>query len=383
MKSVFKNLSLSAALILGACGHYSEDLSSLDNQYLKSNATQVASVQPALQDISPAAGGAEFMTATNTAALGQYLARDYYDLARYENDKAYDYAAAKLYTDKALNASKGKISAPSCIAAYRVPQDKLPELNEAREALIAALRSGQLGGSEAQLAKAQTNFDCWLERAEEASDDAHFASCKEGFEASMAQIIMPAAGTPAQGVISSIPAPSSVQMFEIKFTGNTDAIDTAAFQSIEQCAAFMNTPQGTGYTAVITGFTPIAGDEAARVMATSRALRVRDALVAKGVSAAAIKPQIAPVPQTVDVVPVAGALPADKGGLDRAVQIHLVPQASAANVNTTSIVTAPVMDAAPLTVQPAAVTTTTTIYNDAVPSAPPAATTTTTTRRYN
>lgn len=375
MKCLLKPFSLTAALLLGACSHYSNDLSSLDNQYLKAGNTQIAAAPAAPQDIAPAAGGPEFATATNTKALGQYLAREYYDLAKYENDKVFDYKAAKQYTEKAVSASKGQITAPSRISSFDVPQNKIPELNEAREQLINALRSGQLAGSEQQLASAQTNFDCWLERAEEASDESHYASCKEGFNAAMAQIIMPAAGAPTQGVISSIPETqaSTTQMFEIGFAAQGDAIDTAAYQSIEQAAAFLNSPQGAGYTAIITGFTPLQADEKARLTATSRALKVREALMAKDVADAAIKPQIAPVPQTADIVPVAGGPAADKGGLDRKVQIHLVASSATSNVSTTTVVTTPAIAApAPMATQPAAVTTTTTIYNDAPVSPAPA-----------
>lgn len=318
MSIASKSLILAATFVLGACSHYNEDLTSLDGAMMKS--TTVALVASP-QDIAPAAGG----KSAPSPSLGNYLAREYYDLAKYENDKAYDYKAAKMYTGKAMAASQGKITAPSRVAAFDVPPAKISELNGARQSLIAALTSGNTQGNEMVLAKAQTSFDCWLERSEESSNDTHSASCRESFEQSMAQLVMPSAGV------------SSAQMMEVAFAPGASAVDAAATPSIDQVAQFLATPQGAGYTAVITGFTQFGTPtEADRQLATSRVLKVREILLSKGVADAFIKPQIAPVPQTANIVPVAGSVAADQGGLDRKVQIHLVAPAKPGVANTTT-----------------------------------------------
>ncbi len=317
MTSLFRSFGYGLVLMAAACSHYSEDMASLEGKVMKAGDPSMAvAAAPAPQDIAPAAGGG-----VDSKMLGQYLARDYYDLAKYENDKAYDYKAAKTYTEKAMKASKGEVTAPSRIAAYDVPPESIPALNEAREGLIAALRNPNMGGHEQQLAKAQVSFDCWLERAEEASDETHYASCRDGFESAMAQMITPAAGAATV---------SGMQMAEVSFADGADTIDAVSASMIDQVASFVMSPEGAGYEVVVTGFTPMQDiTEKSRFLATSRALKVREALIAKGVNTAAIKPQIAPVPQVTDIVPVAGgAITADQGGLERKVQIHLVPVAA-------------------------------------------------------
>lgn len=321
MTRYFTTLSLTLALILGACGHYSEDLSALDQQYMKSgNEVDVAMDGAALQNIAPAAGGS-YEVATNVQALGQYLARDYYELAKHENNQAYDYVAAKMYTDKAITASKGKVTAPSRVSSYDVPKEKQTELNEARADLVTALSNGKMGGFEQQLASAQVNFDCWLERAEEASKEEHYASCKEGYQQSMMQLVLPAAGTASADAPSAIAIASATQMYEIAFAGvGDDMVDDTAARIIAQAAAFLKTPAGAGYTAVITGYTSDAA-ERTRVIATSRALRVREMLMSNGISSAAIRPQIAPVHQSADIA----VNSAQVTNLGQKVHIHLMP----------------------------------------------------------
>lgn len=324
MTRYFKSFTLTAALLLGACGHYSEDLASLDQQYLKTETVVVADAA-ALQNIAPAAGG-EYVVATNTQALTQNLARNYYELAKHENNTAFDYRAAKIFTDKALSASKGAAVAPSRVETFDVPQDKVAELNEARNDLVSALKNGMMGGYEQQLAQAQTNFDCWLERAEESSKEEHYAACKEGYQQAMVQLVIPAAGehtigaAPANTILPTNVA-SATNMYEIAFAGvGDDLVDETAARIIAQAAQFMKTPEGAGYTAIITGYTA-DGAERTRIVATSRALRVREMLMSNGIDSAFIRPQIAPVQQPADIANHAQQVV----NLGKKVHIHLMP----------------------------------------------------------
>lgn len=330
MTRSFKSLSLTAALLLAACGHYSEDLASLDQQYLKTETVVVASSSDpaALQNIAPAAGG-EYVVATNTQALTQGLARNYYELAKHENNTAFDYRAAKVFTDKALSASKGAAVAPSRVESFDVPKDKVAELNEARNDLLAALKNGYMGGYEQQLASAQTNFDCWLERVEESSKEEHYASCKEGYQQAMMQLVIPAAGEHTVGaagaatVVTNIS--SATNMYEIAFAGvGDDMVDETAARIIAQAAQFMKSPEGAGYMAIITGYTA-DGAERTRIVATSRALRVREMLMSNGIDHAFIRPQIAPVKQPADIANHAEQVV----NLGKKVHIHLMPPVAA------------------------------------------------------
>jgi outer membrane protein OmpA-like peptidoglycan-associated protein len=325
MTHYFKSLSLTAALLLGACGHYSEDLASLDQQYLKTETVVVASSSdPAsLENIAPAAGGS-FVIATNTKALTEHLAREYYALAKHENNTAFDYRAAKLFTDKALSASKGAAVAPSRVESFDIPKDKVAELNEARSDLLIALKNGYMGGYEQQLANAQTNYDCWLERVEESSKEDHYASCKEGYQQAMMQLVIPAAGEASAGVAGTM-MPTNIasasNMYEIAFAGvGDDMVDATAAAIIAQAANFMKSPEGAGYKAIITGYTADTA-ERTRIVATSRALRVREMLMSNGIPSEAIRPQIAPVKQPADIANYAEQIV----NLGKKVHIHLMP----------------------------------------------------------
>lgn len=303
MNGYFKVITIGCALFATACQHYTDELSALDGQ-MKS--TQVASsLSP--QDIAPAAGGEQ--AATNLSPL---LAREYYDMARYENDTAFDYKAAKLFTGKALLASKGQPTGPSRVGQYDISDDKIGELNDARKQLLAALQEQNVPGNQELLAKAQTRFDCWLDRAEEASDEKHYQSCKEEFEQSMAAMTMPAAG-------------NSLNVTEINFAPASPAMEAISQQGLDKVAAFLATPQAQGYSAVVTAYTnPANVSDKDRQMASNRALSVRSELMKRGIADAAIKPQIAPLPQTPGIMPVSGGPATDIAALDNKVQIHLV-----------------------------------------------------------
>ncbi len=247
---------MSVVLALGACSHYSSDLSSLENSM---KGTQMAS-NAAPQDIEPAAGHSPINT---------YLAQDYYELARYENDKSFDYKAARDYTNKAMLASKGAATQPSRLSSYDIPASMVPELTQARRDLMTALKEQNLPENQQYLAKAQTSFDCWLERAEEAADEKHYAQCKSDFEQAMALLVMPAAGV-------------ATTSYDIPFAPNTAVIDPAAGKTIEYIAQTLNTPGNEGYNAHIQGVN--APDQFADSSTAAKTKAVHDALVAKGVA---------------------------------------------------------------------------------------------------
>jgi outer membrane protein OmpA-like peptidoglycan-associated protein len=287
MKSV-SFLALSSVLLIAGCSHYSKDLSSLD-QDMKAPATQTAMVVSP-QDIAPAAG-----TGMDSESFRKHLAREYYDMARFENDKAYDYKASKNFTSKAVAANKGQTPVPSKISSYDIPSDRVAELTAARKQLVEALKTQNFPENASTLARAQCRYECWLERAEEAPDESHYAACKEEFEQSMAALTMPAAGN----------APT---VYDIAFGSGSAIIDPASSNTVELIAVFLKNPDNAAYTANVTGF----GDAAA----TSRVNAVRDALISKGVPAEKLNPLLSPAvsPETADKVQV--ALIAPPAGVD-------------------------------------------------------------------
>lgn len=300
-------LFLCAAItVLAGCSHYSADLSALDSQMEATPVSTAMNTSP--QDIAPAAGGA-----LGTRALSQHLAREYYTMAKAENEKAYDYKSSKLFTKKAVMASKGQAVMPSKVSAYDIPAELAPELNAARAELMTALKDSNTPDNAQNLATAQARYECWLERAEEATNEAHYAACKADFEQAMATLVMPAAGT--QGA-----------HYDIGFAANTAMIDPAQSKTLEMIAQFLKEPASAAYTATLTGFTPAQG-EFATALTNTRIEAVRKVLVDKGIDAARLNPVIAPA--------------GDAGAQGGKVQVMLVPPAQGANVTTTFVPVTP------------------------------------------
>lgn len=291
-------ISVCAALSLGACSHYSDDLSAMDKTM---NVQRYASAA-APQDIAPAAGMASNQT------LNATLASEYYTMARYENDKAYDYKAAKMYTKKARMASEGKLVVPGKVSSFDVPEDLQPELNQARGELISALKTQNTPENAAALGTAQARYECWLERAEEAADETHYQSCKTEFEAAMAQLVTPAAGVP-----------EATTAYNIGFAGESTVFDAQSQNTVPYLANFLNSGSNTTYNVNLTGFVMGAEGSREQGIVNARVIAVRDALVRGGVAAVRINPLIS-----------VGA-PEELGGK---VQALLVPTQPSPNVQT-------------------------------------------------
>lgn len=279
---------LMATLVLGACSHYSDDLASLDKKMAQPAPATLAYNTATPQDIAPAAGG-------SYGEFSQYLAREYYDMAKYENEKAYDYKAAKNYTKKAVTAAKGQMTVPSKVSAFDIPDEQIGELNDARSRLISALKEQNTPENAATLAKAQCRYECWLERAEEAADESHYANCKNEFEGAMASLMMPAAGTTT---------------YDVGFGANSAIILPQDAKTIEFVAQFLNDPNNASYEASLTGFSAAATQgEYADQLVSSRVSAVRDALVAKGIAPERLKPLVAPTADAANAMVQVALLP--------------------------------------------------------------------------
>lgn len=278
---VLSGLSVLSVLMLGACSHYSEDLSSLDGEMSKP-VTVASAMKAQPQDIAPAAGGVSGhqMSMTTPNTFPQLLAREYYAMAKFENDQAYDYKASKSFTQKALMASKGKTVEPSKISSFDLTPARAAELMQARNELVSALAMQNTPENAQSLAKAQARFECWIDRAEEAANDAHYASCREEFEGAMASLMMPAAGTP--------------KTFDIAFDQESATISPQAQATLETIATFLQDPANAGYTANVMGVMAQSQQPAAINLTTTRMRALQDALVIKGIAPNRIQSGLSP-----------------------------------------------------------------------------------------
>lgn len=294
MRRFPKLLFVLSVFTLGACSHYSDDLASLDGVMKSSAGRDYAAVSP--HDIAPAAGGP-----VATGSINTFLAREYYELARHENDKAFDYKAAKQYTSKAVSARKGQLTAPSKISAYDVPEERVADLTRARADLIAALKSQNTPENAATLAKAQAGFDCWLEQAEEADEASHYAGCQSQFEQSMASLTAPAAGD------------ATAPTYQIGFVPNGVVPDDVSQKLIGDIAHYLLAPENASLALTLNA--PVDTTGAARVNA------VQNALVANGLP-----------PQRVSIAAQQAEQPAVAGYVQATIIGAIVPQQPQTNI---------------------------------------------------
>ena len=238
-----------AVFLVTACDHYSTKLASMDGH------------SGQLAGISPAAG--------DEMTFGQHLANEYYHLARYEQDKMYDYQAAKLYTRKAQQLSNGTMVSPSNVSDFKIKPEQREELSRAREQLIDALTIYNVPENRYNLAMAQSRYDCWLEQQEESHQDNEIITCRNEFRHAMASLM----------------APDGRQMtFQVPFADGSMTLSEEARVSIGRALSFWRVNQGKGGNLTLHPVSGVAQEEVERQISM-----VRSILQFNGIPASAIK----------------------------------------------------------------------------------------------
>lgn len=224
-----------AIALLTGCDHYSNKLAQMD--------TAPSDVQA----LSPAAGG--------DMSFGQHLANEYYHLARYEQDKMYDYRAAKRYTRKMEQISQGQLVGPSPIEEFKIEEEKRADLAIAREQLLDALQSYNIPENRYNLAMAQSRFDCWLDQAEENPENV--TTCRNEFNHAMASLV---------------PPDGSMMVFQVPFDAESMVLSEEARISIGRALSLwrVNNSQSGGLT--LTPAMGVSADVAERQISMVRSI---------------------------------------------------------------------------------------------------------------
>jgi OOP family OmpA-OmpF porin len=120
-------------------------------------------------------------------AFNQGLRQGYLDYSDVMTSE-YDYSDYWHFAFKAVGSAKGETVLPDRVESRHLQPDNVEELSAARARLMAAL--DQTGRKKApwQAAKAQTAFDCWLEKAEENESPDEIKVCKGEFETAIAEV---------------------------------------------------------------------------------------------------------------------------------------------------------------------------------------------------
>lgn len=189
-----------AVFLVGGCDHYSDKLAAMND--VSGGFSQNAPQQIAYNNLSdvaqiePAAGGAMasgiINRATNVASkskkFSHYLKGQYIQLAKYEQDEAHDYAAAKYYTDKIEKLQSGDMVMPASLKDFNIPADKRGEMQEARASLVEAMKTYRSPENRQQLAVAQASFDCWMDQVED-QKPRNKQNCRAEFNEAMGSLV--------------------------------------------------------------------------------------------------------------------------------------------------------------------------------------------------
>jgi outer membrane protein OmpA-like peptidoglycan-associated protein len=100
----------------------------------------------------------------------------------------YDYSDYWHFAFKAVHSAKGEQVEPDLVESRHLVPGDVEELSAARARLMAALERTGRKKAPAPAARAQTSFDCWLEKAEENDPPEQIQVCKGEFESSIAEV---------------------------------------------------------------------------------------------------------------------------------------------------------------------------------------------------
>jgi len=117
----------------------------------------------------------------------KHLMDSYTAKADFEAKEMHDWNSAKLYSEKALAAATGKKIKPEEVIYWKIPKDKVKELQMAYENLM-IVYDNAVEKDPYNLAVAISSLDCWAEQQEENWQTWDIERCKDDFLKAMHQI---------------------------------------------------------------------------------------------------------------------------------------------------------------------------------------------------
>jgi OmpA-OmpF porin, OOP family len=223
----------------------------------------------------------------------QTLAEEYRRFALFEADEMYDWIDAGHFAVKGLQAGAGTEVEPEPLEDWSLPEETVPQLREARETLMTALETRAAGPEAGELvARAQSNFDCWVEQQEENHQPDDIAACRDGFYSNLSRLnaFLESRSEPVT-TPAALPAPPSagtasrdVPVAVALFAFDSTVLNEAAKSEVE--AAVDEALRLPDAAVVVVGHTDRKGSETYNLdLSLRRAEAVRDALIEQGVAA--------------------------------------------------------------------------------------------------
>lgn len=120
-------------------------------------------------------------------------------------EKDYDWQDSWYFADKGLSAAYGKNVAPEDLNSWDIPANELKSLEIARRNLLAVLTPEKIKARPEIAARAQFNFDCWVEQQEENWQIDDIAACRDAFNSAVSELGGAVVKVPAKAGINSKP----------------------------------------------------------------------------------------------------------------------------------------------------------------------------------
>ncbi len=216
---------------------------------------------------------AKTLTATTGTPFTKALTEDYKAQAAYESEVEYDWVHALTFSRKAQRAATGEAVAPEDLAAWDLPAAAAADLATARASLMDDFAQGAQTRVPDLAAKAQANFDCWVEEESEGEVD---SECKKTFLAIEPQLKAP----PAQVPVAHQPA--IIKTFVVLFDFDRSVLTKKAHNTLHEVAVAQGELKPTEI--YVSGYTDTVGTGGYNMeLSQRRARRVAAALEKMGI----------------------------------------------------------------------------------------------------
>jgi OOP family OmpA-OmpF porin len=164
------------------------------------------------------------------------LRQGYIDLADFEREQG-DLGDGFWYEHKVSALFDGKLPEPTSLENRDIPTEYLNELASARNGLMTAISQGAAKTKPAELAAAQTSYDCWVEQQEENFQPDHIAACRDRFKTAFAKL-----GAALEEVEIATPAPvrekaqkeAPVGAFIVFFNYDSSRLSAGAMNALDE-----------------------------------------------------------------------------------------------------------------------------------------------------
>jgi OmpA-OmpF porin, OOP family len=244
---------------------------------MRGNASFGPSNLAALREAAPA----------SPSSFTQALTKEYAALAGSLHDEFKDWADTDYFARKGLFAAHDRVTPPednsNWLVPLEVPDRYRSQLAEGRTRLLAALDNGGRERMPLVAARAQVNYDCWVERMEDDWKSAITGPCRQRFYDALAEM----QGRPAPAA-KSTPTPGPGREYRVYFDFNKTDITPEAKQILDQVIA--QAKADPKLKLVLVGKADTTGTDAYNLkLSESRSKAVSSALAKGGVAEARIE----------------------------------------------------------------------------------------------